>query len=106
MHRISFGAARAIARAALNEHGRDDVVAGIDVGQQLVEQIAATRVVPEMMVRVDDRQIRLEDLLGQFAEPFGIGQRAGIGAGFDRHRGLRVGSSRTALITDGACGKI
>jgi hypothetical protein len=35
-----------------------------------------------MMVRVDDRQIGLENILGQLAEPFGIGQRAGIGAGF------------------------
>ena len=37
------------------------------------------------MMRVDDRQIGLEDLLGQLAEPCGIGQRTGIGAGFDGH---------------------
>jgi hypothetical protein len=57
-------------------------VARIDVGQQLVEQIAAAWVIPEMMVPVDDRQIGIEDLLLELAEPFGIGQRARIGAGF------------------------
>ena len=56
---------------------------GVDVGQEVVEQITAARVIPEMMMRVDDRLIGLEDLLGQLAEPIGIGQRAGIGAGFD-----------------------
>ena len=35
-----------------------------------------------MMVRVDDRQIGLEDLLTQLAEPFGVGKRARIGTGF------------------------
>src|SRR6516165_6658821 len=50
-----LGAAGAIARTALDEHGLDDVVAGVDIGQQLVEQIAATWMVPEMIVRVDDR---------------------------------------------------
>jgi hypothetical protein len=66
-------------------------VAGIDVGQELVKQIAAARVVPQVMVRVDDRQFGFEDLLSQFAEPSRVGQRAGIGAGFDGHGALRDG---------------
>ena len=33
--------AGAIARTALDEHGRDDVVSRIDIGQEVVEQIAA-----------------------------------------------------------------
>src|SRR6516164_5246931 len=37
-----------IARTALDEHGRDDVVPRVDVGQEFVEQIAAARVIPEM----------------------------------------------------------
>jgi hypothetical protein len=41
-----LGTAGAIARAALDEHGRDDVVPGADVRQQLVEQIATARVIP------------------------------------------------------------
>src|SRR5580700_3836428 len=44
-----LGTTGPITRAALNEHGRDDVMPGVDVGQQFFEQIAATRVVPEMM---------------------------------------------------------
>ena len=51
-------------------------------GPELVEEIAAARVIPEMMMRVDDRQIGFEDLLTQLAEPFGVGKRARIGTGF------------------------
>src|SRR5438477_275263 len=76
-----LGAAGAIARTALDEDGGDDVVPRIDVGQQLVEQIAAPWMIPEMMMRVDDRQFGLEDLLDALAEPFRVGQRARIGAG-------------------------
>ena len=90
-----LGAAGAIAGTALDEDGRDDVVPRIDVGHEVVEQIAAPRVVPEMMVRVDDRQPRFEDLFGEPLEPCRIGQRAGIGAGFDWHGG--------SPIAGGAC---
>ena len=101
-----LGTAGAIARAALDEHGRDDVVAGVDVGQELVEQIAAARVIPQMMVRVDDRQIGIENLLGELAEPCGIGQRAGIGAGFDWHGGLPEGRLRRRRLPAARFGKI
>src|SRR4029077_7284539 len=79
-----LGTAGAVARAALDEDGRDDVVPRIDVGQQLVEQVAAARVIPEMMVRIDDRQAWLEDLLGALREPFRGWQRARGGAGVAR----------------------
>jgi hypothetical protein len=59
------GAVGAIHRVALEEHGGDHVVAGAEVGQQLVEQVAMIRPDPQMMVRVDDRQVRLEDRLGR-----------------------------------------
>ncbi len=78
-----FGTGLPVAGAALDEDGCDDVVPGIDIGQQLVEQIAAARVIPQMMVRIDDRKFGLEDVLGQFAEPFRPRQRARIGADFD-----------------------
>src|SRR5438874_6993609 len=42
-----LGTAGAIARAALDEYGRDDVVPRVDVGQQFVEQITTARVIPE-----------------------------------------------------------
>jgi hypothetical protein len=85
-----LGAARAIAGAALDKDGRDNVVAGIDVGQELVEQIAAAGVVPEMVVRVDDRQFRFEDVFPQFVEPFRVGQWARIGAGFYGGHGVSL----------------
>jgi hypothetical protein len=100
-----LGTAGAIARTALDEHGRDDVVPRAHIGQELVEQIAAARVIPEMMVRVDDRQIGLEDFLGPLAEPFGVGQRAGIGTGFDGHGILPRGRLKTAPMTGGAIWK-
>ncbi len=66
--RAQFGrAVGAVHRAAFEKHGRFDVVTGIDVGEQLFEQIAMAgtfgRPIPEMMVRVDDRQIGVEDRL-------------------------------------------
>ena len=55
----------AIHRAAFQEDGRDDVVPAADVGQQFRQQVtAAMRRVPEMVVRIDDRQIRLQRRLG------------------------------------------
>src|SRR5262249_47350254 len=94
-----LGAPGAIARSALDEHGLDDVVPRVDVGQQFVEQIAAARMIPEMMMRVDDRQIGFENLLAQLAKPCGVGQRAGIGAGFDRHNVLLEVGNSIVLIT-------
>ncbi len=47
-------------RAAFVEDGRDDVVAGVDVGQELIEQVAIAEEVPDMMMRIDDRQVGLE----------------------------------------------
>ena len=58
------GAVRAIHRVALEEHGGHDVVPGAEIGQQLVQQIAVIRPDPQVMVRVDDRQLGLEDRLG------------------------------------------
>src|SRR5215469_10199837 len=51
-----LGTPSAIARTALDEHGRDDVMPGVDVREQLVEQVSAPRVIPQVMMRVDDRE--------------------------------------------------
>ena len=64
--------------------------------------MAAARVIPQMMVRVDDRQTGLEDFLGPLAKPFRVGQRAGIGMGFDGHGILPKGRLKTAPMTGGA----
>ena len=48
--------------SALDEHGAPHIVAAAGVGQQLVEQVAAARMVPEVMVGIADRQAGLEDV--------------------------------------------
>jgi hypothetical protein len=62
-------------RAGLHEHRRDDVVTAVGIGQQLVEQIAPAWAVPEMMMRIDDRKVRLED---RFIAPSSQSWRTGI----------------------------
>jgi hypothetical protein len=54
---------RAIHRVAFQEHGRHRVMAGADVLQKLVQQITLIAAVPQMMVGVHDRQIRLQNRL-------------------------------------------
>ena len=56
-------AVRAVHRMAFLEHRRDNVVAGVEIGQQLIEQIAVAVAHPEMMARIDDRQVGVEDRL-------------------------------------------
>jgi hypothetical protein len=55
--------------SALDEDGGEDVVALADVRQQFREHVS-TAPLPKMMVSVDDRQIRLEDLFVSLGEPF------------------------------------
>ena len=59
--------------AAFDEYGRDDVVAAVGVGQELVEQIArlhaALAELPEVMMGVADRQVGLEHVLLDLAQP-------------------------------------
>src|ERR1035437_8635702 len=51
----------AIHGSAFEEDGGDDVVTAADVGQQVGKEILATlRRIPEMVMRIDDRQIRLQ----------------------------------------------
>jgi len=50
---------------AFEEHRGDDVVAGVQICQELVQEIAMALPLPEMVVRVDDGQLGLEDRLGR-----------------------------------------
>jgi hypothetical protein len=50
---------------AFEEHRGDDVMPGLEIGAQLIEQIAVVGALPQMMVRVDDRQIGVEHRLGR-----------------------------------------
>src|SRR5204863_1809363 len=56
-------------RSRLHEDGGDDVVTAVGVGEQIVEQITPAAAVPEMMMRIDDRQLRLQDRLLAAIEP-------------------------------------
>jgi len=52
-------------------------VAGVEVGEQFRQQIGPATAVPQMMMRVDDRQLRFEDwLLLLFCEPRIVGLAA------------------------------
>ena len=53
----------AVHRQALHEHRGAHVVAAAGVAQQLVEEIAPARMIPQVMVRIADRQRGLENLL-------------------------------------------
>jgi hypothetical protein len=61
--------ARAQHRARLHINGRDDIVPAAGVGQELVEQIAPSGPIPQMVMRIDNRQLRLEDRLLVAIEP-------------------------------------
>src|SRR5437660_7915771 len=50
-------------RMAFVEHGRDHLVSRPEIGQQVGQQIAMARHVPQVMVRVDNGEVRLEDRL-------------------------------------------
>src|SRR5262245_16576173 len=57
---------RPIVSAAFDEDGRLDVVARSGIGQQLLDQIAPP-LTPQVMVSVDDYELRLENLLDRRA---------------------------------------
>jgi hypothetical protein len=62
--------ALAVARAALDEHRLLDAMPGAGVGPEILEQIAAPlRPVPQVMMRIDDRPLRLDHLFHHLLEP-------------------------------------
>ena len=93
-HRTQFlGPIAAIGKAALDEHGGLHIVPGREIGVQLVEQIAAGRPLPQMMVRIHDRQCRIDDVLAQPDEPGFVDMRVWIRLSLPRcraHAGLLV----------------
>ena len=97
----------AVHRMAFEKHGRDDVVAGVRVGQQLVEQIAVAAAQPQMMVRIDDRQLRLDDRLRRGGREPGFIRRINAAElpvlpgrrGGRNHRRASVERRRRSLVT-------
>ena len=62
---ISPGAGIAVHRLTFDENRGDDVVAAAEVGKQVGQEIAAAvRRVPEVMMRIDDRQVRFQRRFG------------------------------------------
>ena len=59
----------AMHRPALHEHGADDVVAAVGVGQQVVEHVQPVRPLPKMVMRIDDRQFGFQDRFGATGQP-------------------------------------
>jgi hypothetical protein len=55
----------------LHEHGRADVVTACDVGEELGEQVTAAGQIPQVMMRIDDRELGRERLLAAKREPLG-----------------------------------
>ena len=59
----------AVHRAAFDKDAVDDVVTAAGIGEQLVEQVAMPVAIPQMMMRIDDLERRLQDLLLALSEP-------------------------------------
>ena len=64
-----FRPAGAVHRAAIDIDGGDDVVAGCDVVGDLLDQIALAAAIPQMMMRIDDRALGVDDFLLAQREP-------------------------------------
>jgi len=60
-----LGPRRAVHRVAFEEDGGDQVVAGRGVREEVGQEVAVPAAIPEVMVRVDERQVGLEDGLGR-----------------------------------------
>src|SRR5436190_601611 len=70
---------------ALDEDGRLDAVAGIDVGDEVIEQIAASGRIPEMVVGINDRTIRLDDGFDMLRQPIRPDRNLRGGGGYVRN---------------------
>jgi hypothetical protein len=57
--------------AALHGDGRANVVARCKVVQEIHHEVPVAGVIPQMMMRIDDRQLGIDDLLLLQAQPFG-----------------------------------
>ena len=59
----------AVHRAAFDKDALRDVVTAAGIGEQLVEEVSMLVAVPEMMVRIDDFEGRLQNLLFSLCPP-------------------------------------
>jgi len=75
----------AIHRAGLDIDGCDDVVTGRDVVDDILDQIALSAAIPQMMMRIDDRPCRIDDFFFPQRKP--VLARIGIEPAVRRGRG-------------------
>ena len=54
---------------AFGEHRCDDAVPALQVGRELAQQVRGVAAYPQMMMRIDDRQVGFEDRLLDAFEP-------------------------------------
>ena len=99
----------AVHGAALHEDGLLDAV-GPRVLQELVQQVAAPRVVPEVMVRIADSEIPFEGLLFSRRQPCLLGRGAGDILAEAGHRVPRIHQRVDLLVPEDlsrgtACGQ-
>jgi hypothetical protein len=98
-------------RAAFDEDALRDVVTAAGIGEQLVEQVAVPVAVPQMMVRIDDLERRLQDFLFPLRPPRRVAvtrsggaaghSRRGCGAGLRLYRGwAKYGATNHARRSD------
>ncbi len=59
----------AVHRAAIDIDGRNNIVAGGDIGGHLLDHVALAAAIPQMMVGVDDRALWVDDFLFAQCEP-------------------------------------
>ena len=83
-----LGTVGAVHRAALHEYRRDDVVAAPNVRQQLVKQVAAPWVVPQVVMRVANGQVGFQHVFLHLRQPI---------FSFHRHKSRRLAHRRFAL---------
>jgi hypothetical protein len=60
-----------VAAAVCHGDGRANVVARCKVVQEIHHEVPVAGVIPQMMMRIDDRQLGIDDLLLLQAQPFG-----------------------------------
>src|SRR6516165_3942550 len=102
----------AVHRAAFDEDALRDVVTTAGVGEQLVEQVTVPVAVPQMMVRIDDLERRLQDFLLPLRPPRRIAVarcgrsaarhgRSGCGTGLRLYSGrAKYGATKHARRSD------
>ena len=81
----------AVAVMGLHEDGGHDPVTVFRIRKQFVEKIGGSVFDPEMMMRVDDGEVRNENLFTSLRQPRKIGRRVAVASGdIQSHQASRL----------------